>query len=406
MKHRFTAGYGGNFSRGETRLGFTLSEVLVAMVLLAIVTQAVYQFYAIGLRSYRRTQISADTVGTIRYLKKLIEDKITFKSNNNFNIYMKKQGFSTISGLKNMMVENLEGANLPLYTELGYSEYLAHNSKNVTDCTMETVLKKLAALGHVYNGEFGGNYIAEITKEAGLVSGSGSAFRFACGTAPVSLLGAGFLDPADSVRVSTSIDASLTAEINAAAVRDISYLLAGASGGAVDMRVDVRKQSSFPARIFTFYAAFDSKQVPAITPGSNMTALDHRFYFVNGTNLFCDDGMLFYEQDENDHFTNHAFYVSTPAADEAEFDSDGNALKQVRYAFSSDKGAGWQFVDDAVISNVESISFLYYGRGGNRIACDKNYWQWHKGDEIYGVEVDVTTRSEDVKENFRMMIEL
>lgn len=390
----------------EAARGFTLSEVLVAMVLLSIVTQAVYQFYSIGLKTYRRSQISADTIGSIRYLKKLVEDKISFKSNNNFNIYMKKNGFSTLSGLKNIMVENLEGANLPLYAALGYSGYLVHSSKNVEECTSETIIKKLAALGHIYNGEFAGNYIVEATKEAGLLSGASSSFAFSFGTAPVSLLGAGFLDPSDSLKVSSSVNASLTAEINTAAVRDISYLFSGASGGTVNMLIDAQKQDPSPSPLFSLFAAFDSKQVPVITQGANMDAQDFKIYFVTGTNLFCDDGMMFYEQDANDIFTNHAFYVSTPETEEAELDSDGNVLKQIRYAFAVNKGAGWKFVDDSFISNVENIVFNYYDRAGNRIACDSNYWQWHRGDEIYGVEIDITTRSEDIKENFRMVIEL
>lgn len=385
----------------KTARGFTLSEVLVAMVLLSIITQAVYQFYSIGLKTYRRSQISADTIGSIRYLKKLVEDKISFKSNNNFNTYMKKNGFSTLSGMKNIMVENLEGPNLPLYTALGYSDYLVHSSKNVEECTSETILKKLASLGHIYNGEFTGNYIAEITKEAGLLVSPGTAFSFSFGSIPAAMLGASFLGPGDSVGVSSSVNASVTAEINSSAVRDISYIFAGASPGTVDMLVDVRKQDPSPAMLFTLLASFDSKNVPAV-PGDTTTG----FYFVTGTNLFCDDGMMFYEQDANDIFTNHAFYVSTPDTDEAEIDSDGNVLKQIRYAFAVNKGAGWKFVDDAFIYNVETIAFNYFDRAGNRIACDKNYWQWHKGDEIFGVEIDITTKSEDIKENFRMVIEL
>lgn len=386
--------------------GFTLSEVLVAVVLLSIITQAVYQFYSIGVKSYRRSQISAETTGSVRYLKKLVEDKISFKSNNNFNTFMKKNGFSTLSGLNAIMVENLEGTSIPLYDALGFSEYLAHPSKNVHECTMETVLKKLAAIGHVYNGEFTGNYIAEITKEAALLDASSSFFEFSFGAAPAAMLGASFLGPADSAKVSASVNSALTAEINASSVRDISYLFAGATPGTVSARVDVCKQDPAPARIFTLLASFDSKSVPAFTPGSNMSSADRQFYFITGTNLFCDDGMLFYEQDASDRFINHAFYVSAPATDEAVLDSDGNPLKEIRYAFASDKGAGWQLVDDSVISNVEKIVFSYYARDGSRIPCDKNYWQWRRGDEIYGVEIDITTKSEDVSENFRMTIEL
>ncbi|HOT75444.1 MAG TPA: hypothetical protein PK467_06650, partial [Candidatus Wallbacteria bacterium] len=96
----------------------------------------------------------------------------------------------------------------------------------------------------------------------------------------------------------------------------------------------------------------------------------------------------------------------TPDAAEAELDSDGNVLKQLRYAFARREGAGWKRIDDAVISNIESIVFKYFNKDGSEIACDKNYWQWHKGDEIYMINIDLTVKKEDYKQNFKMIIEL
>ncbi len=391
-------------ARGKGREGFTLSEVLVAMVLLSIVTQAVYQFYSIGLRSYRNTQFNADMVGSARYLKKLIEEKISFKSNNNFNIFMKKNGFSTISGLNNILVELPEGRNVALYTALGFSDYLVHQSKNIEECTSEAILKKLAALGHIYNSEFSGNYITEVTKEAGLLNGSSFSFSFS--SAPLSMLGASFCGQGDSVKISAGFNPSLTAEINVSGLSDISYLLSGAPASPLTLGVTANKQSAYNGRVFDLWASFDLKQAPVFTPGTGMTALDAKTYFVTGTNLFCDDGMLFYEQDINDRFVNHAFYVKTPDAAEAELDSDGNALKQLRYAFARLEASGWKRIDDAVISNIESIVFKYFNKDGSEIACDKNYWQWHKGDEIYMINIDLTVKKEDYKQNFKMTIEL
>ena len=109
------------------RYGFTLSEVMIAMVLLSIITQAVFSFYSIGISTYKRSSINAEIVASVRYLKKLVEEKISFKSNNNFNVFMKKDGFSDIPGFKNIMVENLEESNQPLYTALGFGGYLMNS---------------------------------------------------------------------------------------------------------------------------------------------------------------------------------------------------------------------------------------------------------------------------------------
>ncbi|HOD41319.1 MAG TPA: prepilin-type N-terminal cleavage/methylation domain-containing protein, partial [Candidatus Wallbacteria bacterium] len=295
--------------RRVRRYGFTLSEVLVAMVLLTIVTQAIYQFYSIGLRSYRNSQISADMVGSARYLKKLIEEKISFKSNNNFSTFMKKNGFSTISGLNNILVELPEGRNIPLYNALGFSDYLVHQSKNIEECTSETIVKKLAALGHIYNSEFSGNYITEVTKEAGLLNGAALSFSFS--PAPVNMLGASFCGPGDFVKISADCNPSLTAEINVSGLSDISNLFSPLPAGPVSIIANVNKRSAYNGRVFDLMASFDTKQAPVFTPGTGMAAPDAKTYFVTGANLFCDDGMLFYEQDINDRFVNHAFYVKT-----------------------------------------------------------------------------------------------
>lgn len=388
------------------RAAFTLSEVMVALVLLTIVTQAVYQFYSIGVKTYTRSQLSADTVGSVRYLKKIIEEKLSFKSNNNFSVFMKKNGMSTLSGLKNIMCENIEGPNLPLYTALGFSDYLAHAGKNIQQCTMETVIKKMAALGRIYNSEFSGNYIAEINKDAGFISGPSALFKFSFGQPPSVMLASSFLEPSDSLKVTSSVNSSLTAEINASDVSDITFLLSGAPPAAsVDMEFSAQKQDSSVKRIFSMLASFDSKTAPSVVAGTNMAAADGKFYFITGANLFCDDGMLFYEQDINDRFINHAFYVKTPDTGEAEIDSDGNVLKEIRYAFARES-EGWKFIDDTIISNVESVVFTYYDKQAAEAVCDKNYWQWNKGDKIYSVNIDVTTKKDDERQNFKMVIEL
>ena len=399
---RFGPGFGVIF----TRAAFTLSEVMIAMVLLSIVTQAVYSFYSIGVKTYTRSRLSADTVGSVRYLKKIIEEKISFKSNNNFNIFMKKNGMSTLNDLKNIMRVNVEGPNPPLYAALGFSDYTAHAAKNIHERTSETVIKKMSGLGRIYNSEFIGNYIVEINKDAASISGPSAQFDFLFSQPPAAALGFGFLDPGDSVKAVSSINSSLSAEINRADMSVLTFLFSGAPpASAAGINVSVQKQDASFKRLFSILASFDSKNAPSITPVANIDAADYKFYFITGSNLFCDDGMLFYEQDINDRFINHAFYVKTPGNDEAEFDSDGNALKEIRYAFARES-EGWNFIDDTIISNVESITFTYFDKDANEVVCDKNFWQWHKGDQIYSVNIDVTTKKEDVKENFKMVIEL
>ncbi|HNY13754.1 MAG TPA: prepilin-type N-terminal cleavage/methylation domain-containing protein, partial [Candidatus Wallbacteria bacterium] len=366
--------------------GFTLSEVMIVVVLLSIVTQAVYQFYAVGVRSYKNSQIHAETVGSIRYLKKLIEEKIQFKSNNNHNIFMRKEGFLAVGSLGSIMVGTLEGTNLPLYNKLGFSQYLTHASLNVEECTMEVLVKKLSALGYVYNGDFRGSYVSEIVKNTASVSDG--IFSFSFGSKPSNMLGGSFLGDQDSVTLSASANPAATVEINTSAVRDLTYLFDGAGAGQVDVLMNARKYDASVRPLFTLFSSFDQKQVPGFLPGTNVTAQDKKNYFITGTNLFCDDGMMFYEEDTSGALINHAFYVKTPITDEAELDDEGNVLKQIRYSFARNEGGEYKYVDDTVISNVEKISLSYFDKNGVQIACDKNFWEWHRGDEIYSININ------------------
>lgn len=391
------------FSRRSSK-GFTLSEVMIVVVLLSIVTQAVYQFYAVGVKSYKNSQIHAETVGSIRYLKKLIEEKIQFKSNNNHNIFMRKDGFAAIGGLSNIMVETLEGANLPLYDKLGFSQYLTHSSQNVEECTIEVLIKKLSALGYIYNGDFRGNYVCEMTRNAGTLSSE--AFSFSFGSRPSKMLGGSFIGDQDSVKLTASSNPAATVEINASAMRELTYLFDGSTALPIDVLINVRKHGAAVKPLFNVFSSFDQKQVPVVLPGTNMSPLDKKIYFITGTNLFCDDGMMFYEEDTSGALINHAFYVKTPAAEEAEFDDEGNILKQIRYSFARNEGGNYKYVDDTVISNVEKISFSYFDKDGEPVACDKNYWEWHKGDGIYSINIDITTKKDDIKESFKMIVEL
>ena len=384
--------------------GFTLSEVMVVVVLLSIVTQAVYQFYAVGVRSYKNSQIHAETVGSIRYLKKLIEEKIQFKSNSNHNTFMRKEGFLSLGSLGDIMVGTLEGRNLPLYDKLGFNQYVTYSSPDVEECTIETLIKKLSAMGHVYNGDFRGNYVCEISKDAPAVSAG--IFSFSFNSKPSKMLAGSFLGDQDSVKLSASVNPAATVEINTSSIRDLTYLFDGAGAGQVDILMNARKYDASVRPLFTIFSSFDQKQLPGLLLGTNMTAQDKKNYFITGTNLFCDDGMMFYEEDTSGALINHAFYVKTPDSAEAELDAEGNILKQVRYSFARNEGGNYKYVDDTVISNVEKISLSYFDKDGAQIACDKNFWEWHKGDEIYSINIDITTKKDDIKESFKMIVEL
>jgi len=384
--------------------GFTLSEVMIVVVLLAIVMQAVYQFYAVGLRSYNNSRIHAETVGSVRYLKKLIEEKIQFKSNNNHNIFMRSQGLSSIGSLADIMVGTLEGTNLPLYDKLGFSQYLTHSGQSVEECTLEVLIKKLSALGCVYNGDFRGSYVCEIFKDQGSLNNS--VFSFSFGSKPSKLLAGSFLGEADSVKLTASASPGSTVEINTSSVSDLTHLLYGAAAGPVDIFIGARKQSAVVRPVFTIFSSFDQKQIPVVSPGTNMSAQNKKNYFITGTNLFCDDGMMFYEEDTSGALINHAFYVKTPVTEEAELDDEGNVLKQIRYSFARNEAGNYKYVDDTVISNVEKISFTYFDRDSAQILCDKNFWEWRKGDEIYSISIDITTKKDDINESFKMIVEL
>jgi len=220
------------------------------------------------------------------------------------------------------------------------------------------------------------------------------------------MLGVSFLEERDSVKLSASANPAATVEINTSIVHNLTYLFDGAGAGQVDILMNARKHDASIGTLFTLFSSFDQKQIPVFSPVTNTSVQDKKNYFITGTNLFCDDGMMFYEEDTSGALINHAFYVKTPVAGEAELDAEGNVLKQIRYSFARNEGGTYKYVDDTVISNVEKISLSYFDKDGTQIACDKNFWEWHRGDEIYSININITTKKDDIKESFKMIVEL
>ncbi|MEZ7891549.1 MAG: prepilin-type N-terminal cleavage/methylation domain-containing protein [Candidatus Wallbacteria bacterium] len=385
--------------------GFTLTEIMVVMVLLSVVTSAVYSFYSIGINTYRNNQGRSETVSAGRFLLKLIEDKIRFKSNDNHNVYMKKGGFASLPAewQKNIFNNDIAGQNVPLYQALGHKNY---PSADINYCTLETFIKKMADLGCTYNDEFYGSYIYEVVKSGSDANNTEYKFRF--DRRPARIMAASHLSKLDSVMVSSSVSPA-TFEINVSGVKDISELCAAGGTGEAEFSVSVRKAGLSDEQLFILFFSFDSFEAPKYTAVGNIDNSALNKSFLTGTDLFCDDGMMFWDEDTSGVMTNHSFYVYTPAADtDALYDADGNKLKQIRYVTAKKNPASnaWEYNDDVIIKNISDIKFTYYDKNLNEIKPGETGWQWQSNNKISSLVIEITTYANGRATSMRLSIDL
>lgn len=376
---------------GPFRKGFTLSEILVVIVLLPLVTGAVYSFFSIGIRTHQRSQQLSMFNASIRMAQKLISEKLEKRSDKNFSVFMRKEGFSKLlPAIADIMKLPVSGVNAKLYQALGFSNFAYHQLTGIENCTSETIINKLAERGFIYNDDLTGSYVYEVSRKEEMVKAR--LYNIGFDVKPSGFIGGSFLEITDSVLLSVA-PSPATLEINfpARVLKDMSSLLTSETdaGGKPFFTIRVNKGGMALRNAFDLFFSFDSKQPPIPSVSGGFAEGDVKKYFVVSANLFCDDGMLFYEEDTSGSVINHAIYVSDGPPEDAEYDDSGKKLRQLRYAIGKKNADRWISLDDVLIGGISSAVFSYYNAAGANIKCDPDSWKWHKGKDVSRVVLEV-----------------
>lgn len=383
--------------------GFTLSEIMVVVVLLSVVSGAVFSFYSIGLRTHKIARDRSESVAAVRFMQKLLERKATVKSADNYSTFMKKFGMEELSPILNeIMKAPLNGKCLKLYEALGFNAYEYSSVSKIEISTVGVIINRFKEFGmeNYDTRMLIGPRICEISKEVELERPDDGIYRFCFGMKPAKIWAYCPLPPPPpivlkcTVAGSSDTSATHTAEINTGRIVDFTDRLTDHPRPYFWINFSEYPVSS--GKLFNIIASFEDKIFMPPSDTFGMTESSFKHYFMIPSNIFCDDGMMIYDVDTSGVVTNHAFYVTTPGPEnyEVEFDDDGMPLKQVRYCmsrFKGDKLEPGNPIDDVVISNVKKIKFNYYDKNYDQITCPQTDWKWHPGDEVSSVTVDLIT---------------
>jgi len=381
-----------NFNMSRRALkGFTLSEILVVIVLLPLVTGAVYSFFSIGVRTHQRSQQLSMFNASTRMAQKLISEKLERRSDRNYSVFMRKDGFLKLAPvISDIMKQPVSGVNNKLYQALGFSNFAYHQLTAIENCTSETVIKKFAEKGFIYNDDLTGPYIYEVAKKEEMVSEK--LYNLGFDIKPAGFIGGSFLERTDSVLL-TVAPSPATIEINfpARVLKNMSPLLKSetVSDGKAFFTLTVNKGSAALRNAFDLFFSFDSKQPPVASLAGGFTEGAVKKYFVVSANIFCDDGMIFYEEDTSGAVINHAIYVSDGPPEDILYDDYGKKLRQLRYSIGKNNAGQWICLDDVLIGGVSAAVFSYYNAAGAEIKCDNDAWKWHKGNEISKIVIEL-----------------
>lgn len=388
-------------ARNFGRNGFTLTEVMVVMVLISIITGAIYTFYSIGIRSHQLARRRSEIMASTRFIQKLIEEKIGRRSDGAHSAFMKLGGMASLPGVTSeIMTAPLTGPNPRLYAALGYSGYNSHSNYGVVECTTGVIIDRLAADGYAYKDDFTGSYLFEVTRtEEGQLKGR--EYRINFDGKPTRILAAGFLGETDSVAFG-SIAANDTCELNVrhAGIRDVTEIATTpASLESSSFLAVVDKGKTGSARLFSIFFSFDSRTPPTFTSPSGMSATDAKKYFISPCNLFCDDGFMFFEEDTGGVIVNHSVFAVGPAA-------PSGALRELRYATSRRDGVSWRCLDDLLVGDMAVLKFTYFDRHGAEIKPGRNEWQWRRGNDIASIVLEIRESEDDKESASRMVFDL
>ncbi|HOT77762.1 MAG TPA: prepilin-type N-terminal cleavage/methylation domain-containing protein, partial [Candidatus Wallbacteria bacterium] len=269
-KKRAARAYIFNSGVGAVK-AFTLPEILVVVLLISVVTSAVYSFYELGARAHKSALGRLEAVSSMRFLQKLLSDKLSRKSENCYSAFLKKDGFAGLAKnqIENILTENMHAKNDPLYGAVGYAYYQSHSAGGITNITAAEAAGKLGAAASSMAKDFRGAYLYEATKEAAVAAGE--SFSFSFDRAPSKVIGSSFIGAGKSVVISTNASEA-TAELNVGNYIDLNPLIGSNPPVNISFSVNIKSGASSIANLFHVFFFFDSDAPPSVSLSANITS--------------------------------------------------------------------------------------------------------------------------------------
>lgn len=383
---------------------FTLPEILVVVLLISIVTSAVYAFYEIGARSHRNAVARSESVSSMRFLQKLMLDKLSRKSDDAYSAFFKKNGFSALSRaeIETIISSDMHSRSDALYGAAGYNSYPIHSSLAITNVKPSMIKNKFAALSSRPGDLFKGPYLYQATSEAA-VNGAES-YKISFDRLPSKILVSSSLIPPNSASLSANSGGD-TLELNAV-VKDASSLIGASPPVNISFFIDTKISAPVTSNIFNIFFFFDSNIPPAEVLSPNLSGNEINKYFIESAFIFCGDGLMFYEHETLENYINHAIYLETPGESDAEYDNDGNITKNIRYAFSKIINGERKVYNDILLKDITGFSLNYYDKNSRLLPFADEGWRWLYAPEISFITLETITDKNGIKNPMKMTFQL
>lgn len=383
---------------------FTLPEILVVVILISIVTSAVYAFYEIGARSHRNAIARSESISSIRFLQKLMLDKLSRKSDDAYSAFFKKNGFSKLSRaeIETIIASDMHSRNDALYSAAGYSSYSIHSSIGITNIKPSMIKNKFASLSSGPKDLFKGPYLYEATSEAA-VNGAEN-YKISFDRLPSKILASSSLVTPNSASLSANSGGD-TIELNAV-IKDASVLIGASPPANISFFIDTKISVPVTSNIFNIFFFFESNTPPAEVLSPNLSQEEIKKYFIESAFLFCGDGLIFYEHETLENYINHALYLETPVGGDAEYDNDGNIIKNIRYAFSKVINGERKIYNDILLKDITGFSLNYYDKNSRLLPFANEDWKWLYAPEIAFITLETITYKNGIKNPMKMTFQL
>ncbi len=383
---------------------FTLPEILVVVILISIVTSAVYAFYEVGARSHRNAMARAESISSMRFLQKLMLDKLSRKSDDAYSAFFKKNGFSGLSRseIEAVLISDMHSNSDALYSAAGYNSYPIHSSMGITNIKSSMIKNKFAALSSRPQQIFKGPYLYEATSEAA-VNGEQN-YKISFDRLPAKILASSSLIPPNSASLSANSGGD-TLELSAV-IKDASIIMGDAPPVNISFFIDTKISAPSASNVFDIFFFFDSNILPAEVLSPNLSGNEIKKYFIESAFILCGDGLMFYEHETLENYINHAIYLETPDAQSAEYDNDGNIIKNIRYAFSKVINGERKIYNDILLKDITGFSLNYYDKNSRLLPFKDEEWQWLYAPEISFVTLETITDKNGIKNPMKMTFQL
>jgi prepilin-type N-terminal cleavage/methylation domain-containing protein len=386
------------------RKAFTLPEILVVVLLISIVTSAVYAFYEIGARSHRNAVARSESISSMRFLQKLMLDKLSRKSDNAYSALFKKNGFS---GLSRVQIENIIGSDMhsqseALYGAAGYNFYQTHSSLGITNIKPSMIINKFTSLSSRPEEVFKGPYLYEATSEAAVAGVEN--YKISFDRLPSKILASSSLIAPNSASLSANSGED-TLELSAV-YKDAAALIGASPPVNISFLIETKISAPLTSNIFNIFFFFDSNTPPAEVLSPNLAEDKIKKYFIESAFIFCGDGLMFYEHETLESYINHALYLETPGVDEAEYDSDGNIIKNIRYAFSKIINGERKVYNDILLKDITGFNLSYYDKNSRPLPFSGDDWQWLYVPKVSYITLETLSSKDGIKNPMKMTFQL